>query len=120
MIKIIALTAFALGSAAVAAPQASSIAPAAKPQIVCKYVVSAQPGSKPSQLCLTKSEWAQRDAKASKDANRIECRYEDVPGSRFRSKKVCQPASAWAEHRRLEREHVEQIQRNVCVRGGGC
>ena len=107
-------------SAAAAAPRASSAVAAANPQAVCKYVVSAQPGARPFQMCLTKSEWAARDAKASRDANRMECRYEDVPGSRFHSKKICQPASAWAEHKRLEREAIEAIQRNTCVRGGGC
>ncbi len=133
MVRIITLAAIALGSsacaaapqtsstAAVAAPQTSSVAAvSADPREVCKFVVSAQPGSKPFQMCLTKSEWAERDAKASRDANRIQCRYQDVPGNRFRSKKICQPASAWAEHQRLERESIEGIQRSVCVPGAGC
>ncbi len=119
MIRIITLAAIALGSAAGAAQQTSSAAAVAT-QAVCKHVVSAQAGATPFPMCLTKSEWAQREAKDMKDANRIVCRYQDVPGSRFRSKKICQPASAWAGHRRLEREQVEQIQRNVCVAGAGC
>lgn len=105
---------------AIAPPQYSSDAAAAVTQPVCKHVVSAQPGSKPFQMCLTKNEWAQRNALAMKDANRIECRYQEVPGDRFRSKKICQAASAWAEHRRLEREAVEAVQRSVCVPGAGC
>ena len=120
MVRIIALVAIALGSPAVAAPQASSAAADSKPSVVCKYVVTAEAGSKTFRMCLTKSEWAQREAQASKDANRIECRFQEVPGTRFRSKKICQPASAWAEHRRLEREAIEQIQRSVCVYGAGC
>ncbi len=131
MVRIMTLAAIALGVpacaapptpsvAAAVAPQSSSVAAAADPQEVCKFVITAQPGAKPFQMCLTRSEWAQRDAIASRDANRIECRYQDVPGSRFHSKKICQPASAWAEHQRLEREALEAVQRNVCVRGGGC
>lgn len=131
MVRIILLAVTALGVAACAAPQTPSTAAAAAPQVssiaaasdpgeVCKFVVSAQPGAKPFQMCLTRSEWAQRDAQAMKNANRIECRYQDVPGNRFRSKKICQPASAWAEHQRLEREALEAVQRSVCVAGGGC
>ncbi len=120
MFRIMTLAAFALGSAVYAAPQSPSAVGAANAPLACKFVVTAESGAKPFQMCLTKSEWAQREAKANRDANRIVCRYQEVPGSRFRSKKICQPASAWAEHRRLEREQVEQIQRSVCVAGAGC
>lgn len=103
-----------------AAPQTGLAVTAAAPQSVCKYVVSAQRGAKPYELCLTESQWSQRNALASKDTNRIVCRYQEVPGDRFRSKKICQSAFEWAEHRRLEREAVEAVQRGVCVPGAGC
>ena len=89
-------------------------------KVVCKYVITAKRGAKPFQMCLTKAKWAAKEAKDSEDANRIECRYEEVPGSKFKSKKICQPASEWAEQRRMHREQVEDIQMKVCVAGGGC
>ncbi len=120
MLRILGLAAFVFGSPTVAAPQTTSATIDAPTQVVCKNVVAAQRGSKPFQMCLTKSAWAEREAKDSQNANRIVCRYEEVPGDRFRSKKICQSASAWAERRRLDREEVEKIQRSVCVSGGGC
>ena len=106
---------------AAAAPEAFPPAQApAQDQKVCQYVVSADVGAKPYQLCLTKAEWDAKKAEDAKDATRMVCRYEEVPGTRFRSAKVCQPKSAWDEARRLDREAVEQIQRSVCVAGAGC
>ncbi len=120
MIRFLSLAAFVLGPPAVAAPQTASATSTTPTQVVCKSVVTARLGSKPFQLCLTKSEWVEREAKDSQNANRIVCRYEEVPGDRFRSKKICQSASAWAERRQLDREAVESIQRSVCVSGAGC
>lgn len=120
MLRFLGLAAFVLGPPAVAASQTASATTTATTQVVCKIVITARPGSKPFQMCLTKSAWAEREAKDSQNANRIVCRYEEVPGDRFRSKKICQSASAWAERRQLDREAVERIQRSVCVSGGGC
>ena len=118
-----AVAALAIETAAAGAIQAGS--PGAAPASnsgdrVCKYVVAEERGSKPYRLCLTKSGWAAKAEKDAKDANRIECRYEEVPGSKFRSKKICQPASEWVEQRRLHRQQVEDMQMRVCVAGAGC
>lgn len=119
-----AAAALAIASPATAGGEHASTAPG--PAVgsvagtVCKFVVSAKRGSKPTRLCLTESQWAAKAAKDAEDANRIECRYEEVPGTKFRSKKVCQPASEWAEQRRLHREQIEQVQMKVCVSGAGC
>ena len=120
MVRWIVAAAAAFGSAASAGGQAPADGPKSVAGTVCKYVVSAKRGSKPTRLCLTESQWAAKAAKDAEDANRIECRYEEVPGTKFRSKKVCQPASEWAEQRRLHREQIEQVQMKVCVGGAGC
>lgn len=125
MLRIVtAGVALAIASAAAGAGNgavsAAAPAPAATADTVCKYVVAAKAGSKPYRLCLTESQWAAKAQKDAENANRIECRYEEVPGTKFRSKKVCQPASEWAEQRRLHREQVEDIQMRVCVAGAGC
>ena len=117
VIGTLALAGFA-GAQQPAAPVASTAGPESGK--ICKYVVDDRPGSKPQQLCLTKTEWDAKALADAKDATRIVCKYQDVPGSRFRSAKVCMPAAQWDEARRLDREAVEQIQRNVCVSGGGC
>ena len=117
MLKILPLSAaFAvfLGSVAHAqAPATEAGANAPAPRLICQYVVGAEPGAKPEKLCLTKAEWNGMAAADGKDANRIVCHYEEMPGTRFRSAKVCMPASQWAEQKRLEREAIEQIQRST-------
>jgi hypothetical protein len=102
-----------------AVPPSASEAATSEPK-VCKFVVEAARGAKPYQLCMTKAEWDAKKLADAKDATRIECRYEEMPGTRFRSAKVCMPASQWAEQRRLDREAVERIQSGVCVAGAGC
>ena len=69
---------------------------------------------------MTKAEWEAKKVADLKDANRIVCRYEQQPGTRFRSAKICMPASQWAEQRRLEREAIDHIQQSTCVYGAGC
>ena len=59
---------------------------------------------------MQEADWAMKQAKDSKNANRIVCHYEDVPGSRLQGQKICQPASAWAEDRRAAREATEKVQ----------
>jgi hypothetical protein len=89
-------------------------------QVQCKYVVAATPGSKPYRMCMSKGDWAVKEAQDSNDANRTVCHYEETPGSRLKGQKICQPASAWAEDRRLSREQTEGIQMKACVPGAGC
>ena len=126
MTRFLALAAAILGSSLLAASStASGEAPQASgatkdPSVVCKYVVSDEPGTKPFQMCLTKAEWALKELQDSKDPNRIVCRYEQSPGSRVTSRKICQPASAWAEQERLDRAQVEDLQMRTCVMGAGC
>jgi hypothetical protein len=113
MIRIATTTAIALGFAAAAGGTAAiSQSPPAPnvddSKIVCKYVVA--PGGDPYRKCMSKADWAMKQAKDSKNANRIVCHYEDVPGSRLQGQKICQPASAWAEDRRAAREATEKVQ----------
>ena len=118
---LVILAAGVVGTAAFATTvgQDPSPNPQEQPQ-VCKTVVSAEPGAKPYKLCMSRAEWDAKKIADAKDANRIVCRYEEVPGSRFRSKKICQPASAWDEQRLRDRQAVDQIQRSTCVPGAGC
>lgn len=121
---ITAAMAIGLASAAIGASQSTSSAapdhdPAADSK-VCKYVVSAKRGSKPFQMCLTKSQWAAKTEKDAMEANRIVCRYEEKIGTRLVSRKICQPASEWAEQQQMHRDQVQDIQIRVCVPGGGC
>ncbi|MBA3511494.1 hypothetical protein [Sphingomonas sp.] len=134
MVRIITLAAIALGSSAcVAAPQTSSAAPAIRstaqqaadnstpgPSKICKHVVTAEPGSKPYQLCLTKAEWEAKEKADSRNANRTVCRYVEHSGSIFKSYKVCMTAAEWENKRQLDRQQLERIQQSTCVRGGGC
>lgn len=126
MVRFIAAGAMLCGSA-VAATAALSAASASPPppnaddsKIECKYVVSATPGAKPYQVCMSKGDWALKQSRDLKDANRLVCHYEEEPGSKIRGRKICQPASAWAEDKRLSREQTEDIQMRVCVPGAGC
>ena len=108
-----------LGSALLAAhgenPDAST-----EQSKVCQMVVGAQPGAKPYRLCMSKTEWDAKKALDAKDANRIVCHYQDRPGTRFRSAKVCMSAAEWTNERLRNRQAVEQIQMRSCVPGGGC
>jgi hypothetical protein len=90
------------------------------PDKICRFVVTAEPGAKPYQLCMTAPEWAAKKRADEKDINRIVCRYEQAPGTRITAQKTCQPAWQWAEQERLEREAVQDLQMRSCVPGGGC
>ena len=87
---------------------------------VSKTVVSAEVGSKPYQMCLTAAEWKARKVAESKNPNRMVCRYQEQPGTRFRSYKICLPQSEWDNQRLRERQAIEQIQMRSCVPGAGC
>ena len=115
---LVSIAGVAIAAAQSEAPPVAKAPPDEKK--ICQSVVSADIGAKPYQLCQTKAEWDAKKAEDAKDATRMVCRYEEMPGTRFRSAKICQPKSAWDEARRLDREAVEQIQRSVCVAGGGC
>ncbi|WP_324806568.1 hypothetical protein SH584_09375 [Sphingomonas sp. LY29] len=69
---------------------------------------------------MTKAEWDAKKALDAKNANRIVCHYQDRPGTRFRSAKVCMSAAEWTNERLRNRQAVEQIQMRSCVPGGGC
>lgn len=118
--SVVAAAALAFASASSADQTSQSAASPAGVPKVCQYVVSADPGAKPYELCLTREEWTAKKLADSKDANRQVCHYEETPGTRLRSRKVCMTATEWAEQRRLEREAVEKIQQSVCVPGAGC
>lgn len=120
MFKIAGTLAILLTSPGNATPVATVGSPAAVPAKTCKYVVSAEPGAKPYQMCMTKAEWAAKAAADAKDANRMVCRYEEVPGTRFRGRKICMTAAEWTNQRFEERQAIERIQSSTCKAGSGC
>lgn len=87
---------------------------------ICRTVVASDPGAKPYELCMTKVEWAAKEAADAKNPNRKVCRYSAAPGSRFKSYKVCMTAAEWENQRQLERQAIERIQSGTCVVGAGC
>ena len=87
---------------------------------ICKYVVAAEPGSKPYQLCLSKAAWAAKEKLDAQDATRIECHYVDKTGSKFESTKVCMTAAEWENARNADRDWVQQMQSRSCAPGGPC
>ena len=103
-----------------AAGKPASETPTPDAQTICQMVVSAEPGAKPYQLCMTKAEWEAKRIADAQDANRIVCHYEEVPGTRFRSARICMPASQWEARRLDDRQAVERLQMQTCVGGAGC
>jgi hypothetical protein len=122
MLRFTAVLGLALcGVAAASAGQGQSGSNAAvQDGRICRQVVDHQPGAKPYELCLTEAEWDAKKKADAKNPNRTVCRYQAAPGSRFKSYKVCMTAAEWENQRQLERQAIEQIQRNVCVPGAGC
>jgi hypothetical protein len=122
--KIVALTGLVLlaagGVAIAAVDQTTTSTQSADPSKVCKMVASDQPNTKPFEMCLTRAEWDAKAIADAKDANRIVCHYEDEPGTRLRSRKICQPASAWNARTAGDREQTEGLQMKTCVPGAGC
>lgn len=117
---MVIVAAGAIGSAAFATTAGEVASPKQQEQPqVCKTVVSAELGTKPYKLCMTRAEWDAKKIADAKDVNRIVCRYEEVPGTRFRSAKVCMALSEWQDRWMRDRQEVERIQRSTCVRGGG-
>jgi len=117
MIKLILASAAILtASAAGASPgQQASAVPAqsaANPDVVCKYVVAAGPAreNKPYQLCQSKERWAAKQAADDKDANHVECHYQEITGSRLRAGKRCMTASMWIQERQMTADYIQKIQ----------
>jgi hypothetical protein len=78
--------------------------------IKCEYVVSADPGAKPTRLCLPQSQWAAKKKQDAANPERIVCHYEEQPGERFSSRKICMSAAQWDDRRLQDRQDVERIQ----------
>lgn len=108
---VVTVSALALGAAtAQPALAAQGDTQQSADPVKCEYVVSADPGSKPTKLCLTQSQWAEKKKKDAADPNRIVCHYEEEPGTRFASRKICMSAAQWADRRLQDRQDVERIQ----------
>lgn len=115
----------AAGTGALAAAQSNggskAVQTAAPDQAkICKMVASDERNSKPFEMCLTKTEWAAKAIADAKDANRMVCHYEDEPGTRLHSRKICVTAAEWEDRRQANREVTERIQMQTCVPGAGC
>jgi hypothetical protein len=120
MIRIVTaaliVSGFAVAAGAAAIAQSPPAPNSEDSKIICKYVVAAGPSrdNKPYRMCMSKADWALKDQRDSKDANRIVCKYEQDPESKLSGKKICQPASEWAEQERLAREKIQEIQMRTC------
>ena len=90
--------------------QSASTPSAGDSRPICKFVLSSEPKALPYELCQTKAQWAALEASYAKDANRMVCRYEDIPGTRIGGHKICGPLNAWEARRQLAREETEKIQ----------
>lgn len=85
--------------------------------IKCEYVVSAEPGSKPTRMCLPQSQWAAKKKQDAADPTRIVCHYEEEPGTRFASRKICMSAAQWDDRKLQDRQDIERIQLQSSGRG---
>lgn len=106
---ILSIVVLGTSAAQGATAQTQSVQSADDP-VKCEYVVSAEAGSKPVQMCLTRSQWALKKQQDASDANRIVCHYEEEPGTRFRSRKICMSAAQWDDRKLQDRQDVERIQ----------
>jgi hypothetical protein len=104
----------------VTAPAQRSATDADAGKKVCKWVLSAERGTKPYQLCLSPAAWALRDKLAAKDATRQECHIVPKTGWHFESTKVCMPASEWENQQLQARQAIEKIQAGSCAGGAAC
>lgn len=117
---VIPLTAILLGSSAHSATSPATENVAKQEPVICKKVVSAESGTKPFDMCMTKAEWAAKKKADAKDPNRMVCRYEQASGSRLKSLKICLTAAEWQNQRQLDRQAIDKLQATTCVRGAGC
>jgi hypothetical protein len=123
VIRLFVASAVVLGAAGAGAAAIAQSPPPnpSDSKIVCKYVVAAGPSreNKPYRMCMSNADWALKDQRDSKDANRIICKYQENPGSPYlKGYKICQPASEWSEQERLAREHIQIIQMQTRGPGG--
>jgi hypothetical protein len=123
VIRLFVASAVVLGAAGAGATAIAQSPPPnpSDSKIVCKYVVAAGPSreNKPYRMCMSNADWALKDQRDSKDANRIICKYQENPGSPYlKGYKICQPASEWSEQERLAREHIQIIQMQTRGPGG--
>lgn len=118
MIKLILASAailtgsIASASGAVGATAAPAQSAAGGPDVVCKYVVAAGPAreNKPYRLCQSEDKWAAKQAADDKNANRIECHYQEITGSRLRAGKRCMTADMWVQERQMTSDYIQKIQ----------
>lgn len=61
-----------------------------------------------------------KPAEPVRDADKIECRKIEVIGSRINVRKVCLPASEWAQRTRDDIEATRDIQRPIGCRRNSC
>ena len=120
VVALAGLVALAGGGVALAAVDEKTTAAQLDPTKTCKMVVSDKQNTKTFEMCMTKAEWEAKAIADAKDANRIVCHYEEEPGTRLRSRKICGTASEWAAQKRGDREVTERIQMQTCVPGAGC
>ncbi len=118
MIKLILASAAILAAPAASAPgtgratAAPAQSAAADPDMVCKYVVAAGPAwkNKPYQLCQSNEKWAAKQAADDRNANHVECHYQEITGSRLRAGKRCMTADMWMQERQMTADYVQKIQ----------
>ena len=107
-------------TAAVARSQSSFKLQTVHGDQVCKWVITAEEGAKPFQMCMTKAQWKAKEIEDAKDPNRMVCRIDSRPDSRVGAQKTCMPASEWAERQRLDQQQIQDLQMRTCVQGAGC
>ena len=61
--------------------------------------------------------WAAKKKQDAADATRIVCHYEEEPGTRFASRKICMSAAQWDDRKLQDRQDVERIQLQSAGRG---
>ena len=116
MIKLIFTSAALLtASAAIASQPAQTAGPSRQAladgaEVVCKYVVAEGRDNKPYKMCQSEQFWAAKQAADDANANRVECHYQEILGSRLRVGKRCMTVSMWAEQKRMTQEFIEGIQ----------
>jgi hypothetical protein len=122
MIKLILASAAILAASAAGASVTGRTAPAqsaapaqpaaADPDVVCKYVVHPGPAleNKPFQLCQSEEKWAAKQAADDKNANHVECHYQEITGSRLRAGKRCMSADMWVQERQMTADYIQKIQ----------
>jgi hypothetical protein len=116
MMRILTLAAVAAAAAGTFAWSQTGSAATSSPddgKPVCKFVLAADPGALPYKLCQSKAQWAALEAQYAKDANRMVCHYEDLPGTKLGAHKICGPLSSWEARQALAREETEKIQMNT-------